>query len=118
LGLQIGSSVRTLEDCCEQAKNDITIATSLIESHTIIGKADLREQAFDWVISEQAWGNEAFYKARIESQQERHRRTNDTEYNLEPNIKNSPGGLRDIQTIGWIGIWHSLLDTTTLTSQN
>ena len=106
LGLQIGSSVRTLEDCCEQAKNDITIATSLIESHTIIGKADLREQAFDWVISEQAWGNEAFYKARIESQQERHRRTNDTEYNLEPNIKNSPGGLRDIQTIGWIGKRH------------
>ena len=106
LGMQIGSSVRTLEDCCEQAKNDITIATSLIESHTIIGKADLREQAFDWVISEQAWGNEAFYKARIESQQERHRRTNDTEYNLEPNIKNSPGGLRDIQTIGWIGKRH------------
>ena len=106
LGLQIGSSVRTLEDCCEQAKNDITIATSLIESHTIIGKAELREQAFDWVISEQAWGNEAFYKARIESQQERHRRTNDTEYNLEPNIKNSPGGLRDIQTIGWIGKRH------------
>ena len=106
LGLQIGSSVRTLEDCCEQAKNDITIATSLIESHTIIGKADLREQAFDWVISEQAWGNEAFYKARIESQQERHRRTNDTEYNLEPNIKSSPGGLRDIQTIGWIGKRH------------
>jgi [protein-PII] uridylyltransferase len=106
LGLQIGSSVRTLKDCCEQAKNDITIATSLIESHTIIGKADLREQAFDWVISEQAWGNEAFYKARIESQQERHRRTNDTEYNLEPNIKNSPGGLRDIQTIGWIGKRH------------
>ena len=106
LGLQIGSSVRTLEDCCEQAKNDITIATSLIESHTIIGKAELREQAFNWVISEQAWGNEAFYKARIESQQERHRRTNDTEYNLEPNIKNSPGGLRDIQTIGWIGKRH------------
>ena len=106
LGLQIGSSVRTLEDCCEQAKNDITIATSLIESHTIIGKAELREQAFDWVISEQAWGNEAFYKARIKSQQQRHRRTNDTEYNLEPNIKNSPGGLRDIQTIGWIGKRH------------
>ena len=106
LGLQIGSSVRTLEDCCEQAKNDITIATSLIESHTIIGKAELREQAFNWVISEQAWGNEAFYKARIESQQQRHRRTNDTEYNLEPNIKNSPGGLRDIQTIGWIGKRH------------
>ncbi len=106
LGLQIGSSVRTLEDCCEQAKNDITIATSLIESHTIIGKADLREQAFDWVISEQAWGNEAFYKARIESQQLRHKRTNDTAYNLEPNIKNSSGGLRDIQTIGWIGKRH------------
>mgnify|MGYP000579941513 FL=1 len=106
LGLHIGSSVRTLNDCCEQAKGDITIATSLIESHTIIGKADLRKQVFDWVISEQAWSDEAFYKARIESQLERHRSTNDTEYNLEPNIKKSPGGLRDIQTIGWIGKRH------------
>ncbi|MFT5069691.1 MAG: [protein-PII] uridylyltransferase, partial [Candidatus Paceibacteria bacterium] len=106
LGLQIGSSVRTLNDCYEQAKGDITIATSLLESHTIIGKAGLRRKVFDWVISEQAWSNEAFYKARIKTQQQRHLRTNDTEYNLEPNIKNSSGGLRDIQTIGWIGKRH------------
>ena len=106
LGLQIGSSVRTLNDCYQQAKADITIATSLIESHTIVGKAGLRRKAFDWVISAQAWTDEAFYKARIESQQLRHKRTNDTAYNLEPNIKNSSGGLRDIQTIGWIGKRH------------
>jgi [protein-PII] uridylyltransferase len=106
LGLQISSSVRTLKDCCEQAKDDITIATSLLESHTLIGKADLREKAFNWVISEQAWSDKAFYKARIKTQQQRHLRTNETEYNLEPNIKNSPGGLRDIQTIGWIGKRH------------
>lgn len=106
LGLHIGSSVRTLEDCCEQAKHDITIATSLLESHTIIGKDELRIKVFDWVISEQAWSDESFYKARIKTQQQRHKRTNDTEYNLEPNIKNSSGGLRDIQTIGWIGKRH------------
>lgn len=106
LGLQIGSSVRTLDDCYEQAKDDITIATSLLESHTLIGKSGLRKKVFDWVISDQAWSDEAFYKARVATQQQRHIRTNDTEYNLEPNIKNSSGGLRDIQTIGWIGKRH------------
>jgi len=106
LGLQIGSSVRTLNDCFEQANGDVTIATSLLESHTLIGKAGLRKKVFDWVISEQAWSDEAFYKARIKAQQERHLRTNETEYNLEPNIKTSSGGLRDIQTIGWIGKRH------------
>ena len=106
LGLHIGSSVRTLDDCYTQAKDDITIATSLLESHTIIGKAGLRKKVFDWVISENAWSDESFYKARIKTQQQRHLRTNDTEYNLEPNIKNSSGGLRDIQTIGWIGKRH------------
>jgi len=106
LGLQIGSSVRTLNDCYDQAKDDITIATSLLESHTIIGKDGLRQKVFDWVISEKAWSDEAFYKARIKTQQQRHFRTNETEYNLEPNIKNSSGGLRDIQTIGWIGKRH------------
>lgn len=106
LGLKIGSSVRTLKDCCTQAQGDITIATSLLESHTIIGKAGLRKKAFDWVISDQAWSEEAFYKARVKTQQQRHLRTNETEYNLEPNIKTSSGGLRDIQTIGWIGKRH------------
>ncbi len=106
LGLQIGSSVRSLNDCYEQANGDITIATSLLESHTLIGKPELLKKVFDWVISEQAWSDEAFYKARIKAQQKRHQRTNDTEYNLEPNIKNSAGGLRDIQTIGWIGKRH------------
>ena len=106
LGLQIGSSVRSLNDCYEQANGDITIATSLLESHTLIGNADLLKKVFNWVISEKAWSDEAFYKARIKAQQKRHQRTNDTEYNLEPNIKNSAGGLRDIQTIGWIGKRH------------
>ena len=106
LGLQISSSVRTLKDCCEQAENDITIATSLLESHTLIGTASLRKKAFNWVISEQAWSDESFYKARIKTQQQRHLRTDETEYNLEPNIKNSPGGLRDIQAIDWIGKRH------------
>lgn len=106
LGLQIGSSVRSLNDCYEQANDDITVATSLLESHTLIGKAELLSKVFNWVISDQAWSDEAFYKARIKTQQQRHQRTNDTEYNLEPNIKNSAGGLRDIQTIGWIGKRH------------
>ncbi|MDP6191247.1 MAG: [protein-PII] uridylyltransferase, partial [Gammaproteobacteria bacterium] len=106
LGVVIGSSVRTYSECQTQAKGDITIATNLIESRAIVGKSALRKQLFRWLMSDAAWSDENFYKARIKAQQDRHRRTNETEYNLEPNLKSSPGGLRDMQTITWIGKRH------------
>ena len=100
--LDVGSSVRSIKDCFEQSKADITVATNLIESRTITGNSALRETMYAQVSSEQAWGGKAFLKAKIAEQKERHIRTNNTEYNLEPNIKNSPGGLRDIHTIVWV----------------
>ncbi|MDP6968950.1 MAG: [protein-PII] uridylyltransferase [Gammaproteobacteria bacterium] len=106
LGVVIGSSVRTYSECQTQAKGDITIATNLIESRAIVGKPTLRKQLFRWLMSDDAWSDEDFYKARIKAQQDRYQRTNETEYNLEPNLKSSPGGLRDIQTITWIGKRH------------
>ena len=106
LGAVIGSSVRTYKECQEQARGDITIATNLIESRAITGKVPLRKQLFRWLMTDDAWTDEAFYKARVKAQQERYKRTNETEYNLEPNLKSSPGGLRDIQTITWIGKRH------------
>lgn len=100
--LDVGSSVRSIEDCFSQAKEDLTIATNLIESRTITGSVALRKRMYQRVTSEQAWTARDFLIGKSAEQKERHKRTNNTEYNLEPNIKNSPGGLRDIHTIGWV----------------
>ncbi|MBA4502814.1 [protein-PII] uridylyltransferase [Marinobacterium sp. 3-1745] len=104
--LDLGSSVRTISQCYDEARNDITIATNLIESRTIHGSPDLQQEMYDRVTSEGAWTDKEFFKAKLIEQKERHEKTNNTEYNLEPNLKTSPGGLRDIQTIGWVAKRH------------
>lgn len=106
INLDIGSSVRTITECCEEARNDITIATNLIESRTIVGSGELHARMYDEVTSEGAWTDKEFFRAKIREQLDRHEKTNNTEYNLEPNLKNSPGGLRDLQTIGWVAKRH------------
>ncbi|MBV1788806.1 [protein-PII] uridylyltransferase [Marinobacterium sp. D7] len=106
IGLEIGSSVRTIEQCYQEARNDITIATNLIESRTLIGNPQLQESMYERVTSEGAWTDKEFFRAKLAEQAERHERTNNTEYNLEPNLKTSPGGLRDLQTIGWVAKRH------------
>ncbi|MEH6575856.1 MAG: [protein-PII] uridylyltransferase [Amphritea sp.] len=106
INLDIGSSVRTLDECYNEAMNDITIATNLIESRTLVGNDDLHIQMYLQVTSEGAWTDKEFFLAKIKEQRGRHDKTNDTEYNLEPNLKNSPGGLRDLQTIGWVAKRH------------
>ncbi|WP_415889325.1 [protein-PII] uridylyltransferase [Neptuniibacter sp. SY11_33] len=106
INLDIGSSVRTLSECYKEAQSDITIATNLIESRTLTGNTDLHTQMYDRVTSEGAWTDKEFFLAKQKEQKERHKKTNNTEYNLEPNLKNSPGGLRDLQTIGWVSKRH------------
>ncbi|MFT5722186.1 MAG: [protein-PII] uridylyltransferase [Motiliproteus sp.] len=106
ISLEVGSSVRTVEQCAEHAGKDITIATNLIESRTLIGDDRLRQQMYTLVTANTVWSSQEFYKAKVEEQHRRHFRTNDTEYNLEPNIKDSPGGLRDLQTVGWVAKRH------------
>lgn len=106
INLDIGSSVRTIDECYEEAMNDITIATNLIESRPLVGNEDLHIQMYLRVTSEGAWSDKEFFIAKVEEQRGRHDKTNDTEYNLEPNLKNSPGGLRDLQTIGWVAKRH------------
>lgn len=106
ISLEVGSSVRTIEECYNEAHNDITIATNLIESRTIVGDDALRCRMYDRVTSEEAWSDREFFLAKVAEQTERHQRTNNTEYNLEPNLKTSPGGLRDIQTVGWVAKRH------------
>lgn len=101
IGLDVGSSVRTLSQCVELAKNDITVATNLLDSRRLCGSDLLRDQLQTLTSAQNIWPASAFYHAKLQEQIDRHAKHNDSEYNLEPNIKNSPGGLRDIQTIHW-----------------
>lgn len=102
IGLEIGSSVRTVKECAKFAKSDITIATNLIESRTLCGQRVLLEELNKLASPKKIWKLTDFFKAKWEEQRERHEKYNDNESDLEPNIKNSPGGLRDIQMINWV----------------
>lgn len=106
LGLDVGSSVRSMAECEESARSDITIATNLMESRTIFGDENLRLRMLDITSADRLWPGKEFFKAKWDEQIARHNKNNNTEYNLEPDLKNAPGGLRDIQTIGWVAKRH------------
>lgn len=106
LGLEVGSSVRSQSECIDAAREDITIATNLMESRVIFGRESLREIMIAQTGPEHLWPGKAFFKAKWDEQIARHFKHNNTEYNLEPDIKNAPGGLRDIQTVGWVAKRH------------
>ena len=106
INLDVGSSVRSISESYKEAQNDVTIATNLIESRTLTGNESLHTDMYDKVTSEGAWSDAEFFLAKQTEQKNRHAKTNNTEYNLEPNLKNSPGGLRDLQTIGWVAKRH------------
>jgi [protein-PII] uridylyltransferase len=111
IGLEVGHSVRTLKECVTEAKADITVATNLMESRLICGNLALFEKMQKKTGPKSIWPGKAFFKAKLEEQIERHRKYNDTAYNLEPNIKGNPGGLRDIQMIGWVAKRHFLAES-------
>jgi [protein-PII] uridylyltransferase len=102
IGLDIGHSVRTLDECSAIAKEDITVATNIMEARTLQGDNHLLQQLRLDTAPDKMWANDDFFLAKLNEQRERHAKYNHTEYNLEPNIKNAPGGLRDIQTIKWV----------------
>lgn len=106
MGLDIGQSVRSLAECHEQAENDITIATNLLETRYLCGNANLFEQLQQLTVNNKTWEATSFYRAKREEQKNRHQKYNDTANNLEPNIKESPGGLRDLQVISWVAQQH------------
>jgi len=104
--LKIGHSVRSLSQCVDEAKADITVATNLMETRLICGDTKLREKMLKKTGPNKIWSSAKFYRGKIEEQKSRHRKHHDTEYNLEPNIKEAPGGLRDIQLINWTAKRH------------
>lgn len=106
LGLEVGHAIRTIDECIEAGQEDISTATNLLEARWITGNYPLFEQLQNVWWEDNFWPSQAFYQAKIDEQTARHRRFNDTVYQLEPNLKESPGGLRDIQTIIWVAKRH------------
>ena len=111
LGLEVGSSVRSLQEAVEAARDDITIATNMMESRTLAGPHALMVEMQRLTGPEFLWPGKTFFKAKWDEQIARHAKHNNTEYNLEPDIKNAPGGLRDIQTVGWVAKRHFGVET-------
>jgi [protein-PII] uridylyltransferase len=102
IGLQVGHSVRTIDDCVREAEQDITVITNLIEARHLAGSASLFEAMLVATGPDRMWSSHDFFEAKWQEQIQRHAKQDDAISNLEPNIKESPGGLRDIQTIGWV----------------
>jgi [protein-PII] uridylyltransferase len=106
IGLEVGHSVRTIDDCQRESAADVSVATTLIESRLLAGPEGLLEAMRRALAPERVWPTKDFFEAKVNEQTARHHRFHDTAYNLEPNVKSSPGGLRDIQTIGWVAKRH------------
>ncbi|MAX53164.1 MAG: [protein-PII] uridylyltransferase [Methylophaga sp.] len=106
VGLEIGHSVRTIQECRQQAEDDITIATNLLEARLLCGHSALFESLQQLTVTNKTWDTRHFFELKRQEQLDRHQRYNDTANNLEPNIKESPGGLRDIQVVNWVAQQH------------
>jgi [protein-PII] uridylyltransferase len=112
IGLEAGHSVRTVEACMESARTDITVETALLEARFLAGSKPLFGRLA--AAMQQTLDPAAFFKAKRLEQEQRHAKHQDTPYSLEPNLKEAPGGMRDLQVIRWIaralGIGHDWRD--------
>lgn len=106
IGLDVGQSVRTVKETFHLAKQDVTIATNLVEARLLNGCQSTFESLQNKLCSRGYWSSKDFFLAKYQEQKQRHRKFKDTSYNLEPNVKESPGCLRDIQNIGWVAKKH------------
>ncbi len=106
IGLEVGHSVRTLEQCGESAASDLTVATTLMEARLLAGPRTLFAALEALISADNMWPSDRFFEEKRKEQIARHHRYHDTAYNLEPNVKGSPGGLRDIQMISWVAKRH------------
>ena len=118
IGLKPGHCVRTLADCERLAAEDLTVISALLESRLLIGPSALFQTLHERTSTAHMWPSQTFFNAKWEEQRQRHGKLNQTEALLEPNVKESPGGLRDLHTIAWIarrhyGV-HALADAVTL----
>lgn len=106
LKFDVGHSVRTIKDTLNLAKDDITIATNLMERRPLSGNNEIFKTLCDELTNSKFITSKSFYLAKREEQVQRHNRYHSTSYNLEPNLKANPGCLRDLQTISWVAKKH------------
>lgn len=106
IGLEVGHSVRDIAQCVDEAQRDITVATNIMEARLLAGPTALFEAMRAATGPEHIWPTRAYFEAKLREQSARHHKYHDTAYKLEPNVKESPGGLRDIQMIGWVAKRH------------
>ncbi|MDD5755177.1 MAG: [protein-PII] uridylyltransferase, partial [Methylococcales bacterium] len=102
IGLKLGYSVRSIPQCVEVATSDQTIMTSLLEIRLISGSVNLLKTLKIEIAPDKIWSSDQFFAAKMAEQHARYAKFHDTAYNLEPNIKEGPGGLRDRQVIAWV----------------
>ena len=100
IGLEIGHSIRTIDECLAESAADITVQTSLLEARLVTGNKSLFQLL--QAKFQTAMDPRAFFQAKLLELRQRHVKYEDTPYSLEPNCKESPGGLRDLQVILWV----------------
>ncbi|MGD9582126.1 MAG: [protein-PII] uridylyltransferase, partial [Lysobacterales bacterium] len=102
LGLPVSHVTRSVAQCVEEAVNDLSSASALFEQRLLAGDTGLHQRMLAALAPEQLWPGLAFLDAKREEWRLRHARFNDSAFNLEPNIKEGPGGLRDLHTLLWV----------------
>lgn len=102
IGLIIGHATRPLKQCIKLAKQDITVVTNLMESRLLCGCSQQFEKMKSLTAPDKMWNAKKFFEAKTKEQKERYKKFDGSSYDLEPNVKSSPGGLRDIQLIAWV----------------
>ncbi|MGY6553813.1 MAG: [protein-PII] uridylyltransferase [Wenzhouxiangella sp.] len=101
-GLKPGHSVRTVSQCVEEAGAEVVVATNLMETRLLAGSGRLLAAMRAATQAPALWPAADFFAAKLAEQEQRHAQFEDTIYNLEPNLKEGPGGLRDLQMISWV----------------
>ncbi|QNP40265.1 [protein-PII] uridylyltransferase [Lysobacter solisilvae (ex Woo and Kim 2020)] len=103
-GLPIGHAVRSAEDCTRAALDDVTVLTALLEARMLVADLDAAAHLANAISPALIWPARDYFAAKREEQRARHARFGDTADNLEPNIKEGPGGLRDLHTLRWVAL--------------
>ncbi|MCR5085198.1 MAG: [protein-PII] uridylyltransferase [Succinivibrionaceae bacterium] len=102
LHLDLGSSVRSIRQTMLQCRDDVATRTNLVETRLITGSPQVYKELLEALRADQHWGERRFLSEKVAEQEERHHHFEDTTFRLEPDVKNNPGGLRDLQALRWL----------------
>ncbi|MDG6882115.1 PII uridylyl-transferase [Phocoenobacter uteri] len=106
LKLQLGSAIRTLDECVDMGKAEISVATNMLEGRFLVGNSRAFYDLLEHIHQPDFWKTDDFLQAKIAEKKQRYARYHNTSYNLEPDLKHSPGGLRDLHLLMWVMLRH------------